>query len=73
MRHPIYKKGAALLSLEAEWKQRSYESLVRRGLAGNTLAAQTEEVAEPPGRAISVLCDGALRSPSLEEGAFVQC
>ena len=51
---------------------KSYESLVRRGLAGNILAAQTKEVEESPGKAIPDLCNRALRSPSLEESTFIQ-
>lgn len=54
------RNRAALLSLGASWKQKSYESLVRRGLAGNILAAQTKEVEESPGRAIPDLCNRAL-------------
>lgn len=66
------RNRAALLSLGASWKQKSYESLVRRGLAGNILAAQTKEVEESPGKAIPDLCNRALRSPSLEESTFIQ-
>lgn len=66
------RNRAALLSLGALWKQKNYESLIRRGLAGNILVAQTKEVEESPERAIPDLCNRALRSPSLEESTFFQ-
>lgn len=66
------RNRAALLSLGALWEQKNYESLIRRGLAGNILVAQTKEVEESPERAIPDLCNRALRSPSLEESTFFQ-
>lgn len=40
---PFLRKGAALRSVGTRREQRSYDSLVGRGLAGYTLAAQTAD------------------------------